>query len=163
MVKRTRPCLGALAVAAALACAAPAQGDAPQIDPDSPAGTEYQLPLDRAREEAGAGRGGATGGGTGGPSGGSAREVPLFGEGVEPSSSSPQPSQPRGGSASASDPATTATAELADAAPPETVRAQAPSPDGGGSELVAVGAGAGGVLLLGGLAGLLLRRRSMAD
>ena len=167
MVKRTRPCLGALAVVAALASAAPAapaQGDAPQVDPDSPAGTEYQLPLDRAREEAGAGRGGGTGGGTGGSSGGSAGEAPLFGEGVEPNST-PQPSQPRGGSASASDPATTAKAEFSDAAPaatPETLRAQAPSPDGGGSELVAVGAGAGGVLLLGGLAGLLLRRRSMA-
>jgi len=148
-----------------LALAAPVQGQDPQVDPDSPAGTEYELPLDRAREEAGAGGGtggsissGGAGGGTGGSSssGGVTGEAPLFGEGVDASS---QPAKSQAGRGTDSDPSTVADVEPDDAAgTPETVRAQAAATDGGGGGLVAIGAG--GVLLLGGLAGLLWRRRS---
>lgn len=137
-----------------LALAAPAQGQDPRVDPDSPAGTEYELPLDRAREEAGAS--GVAGGSS--SSGGGTGEAPLFGEGVEATS---QTAKSQAGRGTDSDPSTVAGVEPDDAAgTPETVRAQAAAPDGGGGGLVAVGAGAGGVLLLGGLAGLLWRRRS---
>lgn len=154
MVKRTPPCLGALAVVAALACAAPAQGDAPQVDPDSPAGTEYQLPLDRAREEAGAGAGAdrsakAPGG-----------AAPLFGKGVERSESPPS-MKPPADSSSDSDPAKTPRTERdTRRSPTDRVRAQARSPETTGGALLTVGAGAGGVVLLGGMAGLMWRRRS---
>ena len=147
MTSRSHSLLAALVMC--LALAAPALGQDPQVDPDSPAGTEYELPLDRAREEAGAGAD------TGGSSSGATGETPLFGAGVEPSKS-----QARRGTDS--DPATVASVEPDDVTgTPGTVRAQAPAPDGGGGGLLAIGAGAGGVLLLGGLAGLLWRRRSM--
>jgi hypothetical protein len=132
-----------------------AQSGAPQVDPESPAGTEYELPLDRAREKAGGGTRGGTTAGDGGSG-----EAPLFGEGVE--------REDRAGAGGTATDGTTQTASSsrsrngeASTATPATVRAQAPSPDGGGSGLLAVAAGAGGVLVLGGLAGVLWRRRSM--
>jgi hypothetical protein len=60
-----------------LAVAAPpavAQQDGVFVDPDSPAGKEYAVPIDQAR-------GDAAGGGDAGPG-----EEPLFGEGIEPPS-----------------------------------------------------------------------------
>ena len=45
-----------------------------QVDPDSPAGVEYKLPLEEARRDAGPD---ASGGGGGGP-------TPLFGAGIRP-------------------------------------------------------------------------------
>ena len=157
MLRRRQHCLGALAIALALAAPGPvhAQSDDPQVDPDSPAGIEYELPLDRAREEAG----GGTGGGTGTDAGGTAGAAPLFGEGVRSEAGANGAKSPRQGTDS--DPATTASVEPDGTGGTEAVvRAQAPSPDGGGGDLLAVGAGAGGVLLLGGLAGLAWRRRS---
>jgi hypothetical protein len=56
--------------------AASAQERGVFIDPDSPAGTEYAIPLDQARREA---AGGAAG--SGAPPG---REQPLFGAGIAP-------------------------------------------------------------------------------
>ena len=44
------------------------------IDPDSPAGTEYAIPLDQARREAAGARGG--------PGSATAAEQPLFGAGI---------------------------------------------------------------------------------
>ncbi len=154
-VRRHRSTLGllaALAVALALAPATAcwAQGADPQVDPDSPAGTEYELPIDSARERAS----------SGGPrTSGSAGRAPLFGEGVRPpaagagtgraSSTTPAPPPATGGPA---DPERTT---------PDAVRAQAPAPDSGGGAVAAIAAGGAGVLLLGGLAGLAWRRRSM--
>ncbi len=51
-----------------------------QVDPDSPAGVEYKLPLEQARRDAAPGAGGSgvgprSGGGSGGP-------APLFGAGI---------------------------------------------------------------------------------
>jgi len=152
MLQRLLPWLGALALSLAVATPAAAQSD-PQVDPDSPAGTEYQLPTDRARAEASGGRSPRTGGGAGG-------EAPLFGEGVAGRQSG---SAKQSGSSSGGGTSTTQKGEQPDLATstPDTVRAQARAPDGGSSGLAAIGAGAGGVLLLGGLAGLAWRRRSM--
>ena len=58
----------------------------PTLDPDSPAGVEYQLPLDRAREDAvGGGGSGGGGGGFGGSAEGTAGAgAGLFGSGIKP-------------------------------------------------------------------------------
>jgi hypothetical protein len=162
MRKSTRCLFGAFTAALAVAASgnAQAQSDDPQVDPNSPAGTEYQLPLDRAREEAGGGRGG---GGTRG-SGGS-RQAALFGEGVEPRRPVGTGASSSGtGAGSSTQTAGASEAQEQDSAgsAPATVRAQAPAPDGGGSGLLAVGAGAVGVLVLGGRAGVLWRRHAVS-
>ena len=166
-----RPLL--LAGLCALALSAPAQD--PQVAPGSPAGTEYQLPVDRAREEAGGGSGGESGGRPGGSDGsggsrgaGPSGEAPLFGAGVgekpttgAPSAKSAAHSKPtiKAGTKPDRGPTKAGAKPERGSSVPATVRAQAPAPDGGGG-LVAVGVGAGGVLLLGGLAGLAWRRRT---
>jgi len=59
--------------------------DPARLDPDSPAGVEYQLPLDQARRDAAPDPGGGGGGAGGGPpGGGSAEPTPLFGAGITP-------------------------------------------------------------------------------
>jgi len=147
-------CLSALVFAAP----AQAQDPHPQVDPDSPAGSEYQLPIDRAREQARE-RPDAPGTAEGR---GSTGEVPLFGSGVQ--SRRKEHKTPRASSAKADrdrDPARSAQLEPGLGTSTPEVRAQAPSPDDGGSGLVAIGGGALGVLLLGGLAGLAWRCRSV--
>jgi hypothetical protein len=69
----------ALAALVLLAAAPPAaaQEDGVFVDPDSPAGKEYAVPIDQARDE-------AAGGGNR-PAG----EEPLFGEGIEPAGGGP--------------------------------------------------------------------------
>ena len=153
---------GAIAVALTLAIPGTAwsQEDEVHVDPNSPAGVEYELPLDRARQEAGGGGGGGNTGSGGGSAGGATAtgETPLFGEGVVSDGSAPA----RDGGASRS--AGESTGSDGRPAPtPPTVRAQAPSPDDGGGALLAVVGGAGGVLALGALAGLLWRRRSPVE
>lgn len=66
-----------LATVAAFALLAPAASAKEEVhfDPDSPAGKEYALPLEQARDEA------AGVGKSDGPAG---EKAPLFGEGVEP-------------------------------------------------------------------------------
>ena len=60
----------------ALPAAAAAQPSGVIVDPESPAGTEYAIPLEEARRH---------GSGGGDPrAGGEARGQPLFGEGIEP-------------------------------------------------------------------------------
>lgn len=74
----------AIACALLAASAAPATAqERVQLDPDSPAGVEYQLPLDRARLEAAPSRGASrpSSGGDGGSG------VPLFGAGIAPGGS----------------------------------------------------------------------------
>lgn len=139
-----------LSILCTLALVSPVQAQDPQVDPGSPAGTEYQLPVDRAREEAG----GASGSGNS-QDRGTTTQAPLFGSGVESEKSSSA-----GKSGTESERATVAGDERV--ATPETVLADAPSPDRGGA-LVAVSGGAIGVLLLGGVAGLAWRRRSSSS
>jgi hypothetical protein len=177
-----RRCLAPwLAALAAIAFAAPAPvaaaakaphapaAQAPQVDPNSPAGTEYQLPVDRAREQAGGGSGGST------PTSG---DRPLFGTGVRQ-----KKTRAHGGRGSESDASTSTSSRGGAGTPkhsrggagmstsmgeqpslgassPEILRSQAPAPDGGATQLLAIGAGGAGVLVLGGLAGLAWRRRA---
>lgn len=70
-----------------------AAAQAPSYQPDSPAGTEYAIPLDEARKTGGASAGtNATRGSSGGPTGGSASDAndqsALFGEGIAPAKKS---------------------------------------------------------------------------
>lgn len=140
-----------LAIALIPAPGAMAQGLSPQVDRDSPAGIEYQLPLDRAREEAA--------GALQPEDRGADDSVPLFGVGVKPAI----PRTPRAATDGATSNAKRPTRKRAGAAPttPTIVRAQAPPPGDAGTGLLAVGAAAAGVLLLGSLAGLVWRRRAM--
>ena len=83
-MRRLVPVLALLALTAPPAAAQSGS----QPDPDSPAGVEYQLPLDRVREETrgeggSPGRGGSAGGGEGGQAGAAGSDAPLFGAGIE--------------------------------------------------------------------------------
>jgi hypothetical protein len=155
--------LGALLLVLALGMPGPAaaRGAGVQVDPSSPAGTEYQLPTDRAREQAG-GSGGSTG-----ASSGAAGEAPLFGAGVEDKTPpprarrKPRPSDSTKRTASPSADTPTTTSEQPDVGnrTQQPVRALAPATGGGGGMLAVAGT-AGGVLLIGTLAGLAWRRRT---
>lgn len=155
--------LGLGALVLVLALGMPAHGAGVHVDPSSPAGTEYQLPTDRAREQAG-----ASGEAKGAP-GGAGGEAPLFGAGVEDKTPPPPARRkPRSrdhtkktASRSADMPATTSGQAGLGERTPQPVRALAPAPDGGGSGgMLAVAGAAAGVLLLGALAGLAWRRRT---
>ena len=144
----------ALAVSLALATPAAAKDGAPKVAPDSPAGTEYQLPVDHARNK------GSSGGGSS-PSSGTPGGAPLFGAGVEARTPRPATKRQRAaGAAPARTKRPSADRTGRPATTPATIRARAAAPDGGGGGLLAIGAGAAGVLLIGGLAGLALRQRS---
>jgi hypothetical protein len=148
----------ALTCLCTLALTAPAQAEHPQVDPDSPAGSEYQLPVDRVRQQARE-RTGAAGAARGR---GSSSEAPLFGSGVQPSKPEQRKPRPAGATGAADrDPPRGADREPRLGTGTPAVRAQVPAPDDGGSGLVAIGGGALGVLLLGGLAGLAWRRRTV--
>ena len=71
---------------------ATAQDDGVHVDPNSPAGKEYALPLDSARRDAG---GGATSGG-----GTSSYSAPLFGVGISERGGSSSGREGKSGSAS---------------------------------------------------------------
>lgn len=135
-----------LLICMSLALTAPVRARQRQLNRESPAGTEYQLPIDRAREQA---SGGSQDAGTSG-------EAPLFGAGV--------PEKPRSmstKSGSDSDPATSAVVESDPGTrQPQTMRPQVPALDGGARDRIASAGAAFGVLLLGGLAGLAWRRRT---
>ena len=154
-----------LCALAVTATAATAAEDEIFVDPGSPSGKEYALPIDSARQQAAAeARGGKTSG---------TKQTPLFGEGVDDRSASNSGSDAGGGSgddggaspagAGAGKASQTSTTRspgtAADGGTPITARAQAASPEGGLGTIAIIGAGAG-VLLLGGAIGLLLRRRA---
>jgi len=147
--------LSVLALAAPVALA---QDDEVFVDPGSPSGKEYALPVDSARKQAakdGRKRSSKT------------QAAPLFGEGVGGGSDDAKASGSAGASGSRddgdSDGGSTgqtggsgADSAQAGAA---TLKAQATSPDGGSGLAAVLGVGAG-VLALGAGIGLLLRRRS---
>lgn len=127
----------------AVAPAAGAQEPSPQVDRGSPAGIEYQLPIQRAREKA-----------TGDAPGASSGTAPRFGVGIEKPAGkraggrrdrakvgATAPEEPRGG-----------------ASPPQIVRTQAAAAGDGGGGLLRIAAAGASALLLGALAGLCWRR-----
>jgi hypothetical protein len=172
----------ALAVAIASAMLAPgavrAQSLPPgvHLDPGSPAGHEYQIPIPSARSE--------TAGGTPGRPGAGGSSPPLFGVGITPAAAGS--SSPRSGSASSGGSGKAANAGGGGSRPSHTAAAGAAAPGGGGdppspgaasaptaprvlrsavshaggSSWVALVIGGVLVLVLGGGGGLALGRRS---
>lgn len=181
---------GLLVLLCALAATAPvaaAQDDEVFVDPGSPSGKEYAIPIDRAREQAGKSTKKRSG----------SQKAPLFGEGIggngdggTPPASRRDPAAEAGVDRASKDAARSARIERrksreaaarkakaaaqaktqeaaagAGAREPElvrarTLRAQAAAPDGGIGVGAIIAAGLG-VLLVGGLIGLWLRRRAM--
>ena len=150
-----------LCALALTASAAAAAEDEVFVDPGSPSGKEYALPIDSARKQA-AGDARNTSSGS--------QATPLFGEGVDRDAGSAGGSGSghsdvdggsRRGGASGDGGGETSSPQRADpdGGTPVTARAQAASPDGGSGTIAIIGAGAG-VLLLGGAIGLVLRRRA---
>ena len=143
---------------AVIAPAAFAADDEIFVDPGSPSGKEYALPVHRARQQAAGDRQGAKG----------ATSAPLFGEGVDAARSGATAGGRSGRSTDASD----ASAGSSDAgasrdrgasaqqAAPKTLKAQAAAPDGGIGDAAIIGGVSVGVLLLGAVIGVLLRRRA---
>jgi len=153
-----RGLLFALCALALSAPAAVAADDEIFVDPGSPSGKEYALPIDRARKEAARDTKGAKD-----AKGQSA--TPLFGEGVD-AASTPGASGRRagGGGKAAADDASTGAAGTTGAGSretaPKTLKAQAAAPDGGIGVAAIIGGVSVGVLLLGAAIGVLLRRRA---
>ena len=143
-----------LAVVAVLCCAmappgAQAQEPGVHIDPQSPAGTEYALPLVQARGDNAAPRsGGSTGGGSAAQPGAAPAR---FGAGIGDGKND-------GGSSGGGRPRhRTAPGRGGAAAPPRDIATAAAQPDSTSPVI----AGLAGLVLLAGLGlGLLLRRRS---
>ncbi|HEV2060394.1 MAG TPA: hypothetical protein VGR11_13645 [Solirubrobacteraceae bacterium] len=151
---------------------AAAQEDKVFVDPGSPSGKEYALPIDRAREQ---------GSSTQRQPQKLREKAPLFGEGVEggvrnttspptPKSSAKEAKAERKAGSTSADAReeeaaarekAAAAAEARDLARTRALRAQAAAPEGGTGVIAVVGAGVV-VLLVGGLIGLWLRRRSAA-
>jgi len=152
-----RGLLFALCALALSAPAAVAADDEIFVDPGSPSGKEYALPIDRARKEAARDTKGAKD-----AKGQSA--TPLFGEGVD-AASTPGASGRRaggGGKAAADDanPSAAGTGAGSRETAPKTLKAQAAAPDGGIGVAAIIGGVSVGVLLLGAAIGVLLRRRA---
>jgi len=152
----------AAVAALVLALTAPmavAQEDGVFVDPDSPSGKEYVLPIDQARRDAA---------GTGGRPPVPGRPTPAFGEGVRPDRGPDRASDPRGGTQAS-------TAPGAESAPTIASAQRAQEREGIDRALTKASVGGDGgesegslVLLMGGLvvmavgvaAGLFLRRRT---
>lgn len=153
-------CAFTVIASVAVAPVAVAQEDGVTVDPGSPSGKEYALPIDRARAQA------AKSGG----SGSDAQKAPIFGEGVDGDGAGPTAGRrgsaaDRGSSASGrgSGPddlesgGSGSSDDSASANDRRLLRAQAA--EGGLGIGASIGAGIG-ILLIGGLIGLWLRRRA---
>jgi hypothetical protein len=122
------------------------------VDPDSPSGKEYVIPLEGVRRDASSG-GAAGDTSSGGSSGGGAAAAPLFGEGISSEGSRGTGSSGGGKSGKKS--------AKKDSLAERTARSTLASAPGGGSgdsATAETGAIALAVLLAGGALGLLLRR-----
>ncbi len=140
-----------------MAPAAVAQDDEIFVDPGSPSGKEYALPVESARQQAAKDAPERSS---------SAQPAPLFGEGVDAGSTDgaggAAPGADEGDGASGGGfnaDADAGTPSAQGAARTATLKAQAAAPDGGIGLAAVIGVGAG-VLLLGGAIGVLLRRRA---
>lgn len=153
-----------VAVVAALMLTAPAgaQEDGVFIDPDSPSAKEYDLPFESERRQADPGQN---------PSDGivqGERDSPLFGAGIgsgdeEEGGTTKSRSEERGdgaGGGSSSSKQLEVARDDDDDAVLRAATSNPGAPDGGIGVPLTIGGLAVGVLMLGGVAGLLLRRRA---
>jgi hypothetical protein len=160
----------ALVCVVAGACPAGASAQAPgvHVDPESPTGREYDIPIERARREAAPTPGTAAGGSR-------STGAPLFGEGIgDPSGSTGASAAGAQDLAAGSASSSRSSAAAASRRPPApatsrrravppvvaaAIRQPGAPPGGAGTSLAIWGAGAL-VIGFGVLAGMLLRRRS---
>jgi len=164
-VRGSRICFAALGLALVAPVPAAAQSDGVFVDPDSPTAKQYAIPLESARRQAdpgGDGRlapPGARPPGTGAP--------PLFGDGIVATSSARRGSSsgnPGGATrgtkrdSSSSSPSTAGSTDSS--SPVEAAVTNPGAPSSGIESTLLIAAGAALVLLIGGLAGFVLRRRS---
>lgn len=166
--RRLLPLALAVAIGASPAAPALAQGGGVTIEPGSPSGKEYAIPLESARRDAARG-----GGDEVVPTQQGERSAPLFGEGVGDDDDGRAETAPSGGSGSkgtAPDRGSKQGSERPERAAgggggvqdaitgTRTVRASVP--DGGLGSAATIGAVALSVLLLGGVLGSIARRRN---
>jgi hypothetical protein len=137
------------------------------VDPDSPTGKQYQLPLESARRQADPGSDGRTAPPGARPTGTGA--AALFGEGIASarragkgsdtgrSGGKAKPSGTTGGSNGSS---ASTTLDSPSSSTLQSAVSHPGAPSGGIGSTLLIAAGGGLVLLIGGLAGFVIRRRS---
>jgi hypothetical protein len=158
----TRRTLLALALALACTVGGPATPAIAQsgvtVDPGSPSGKEYAIPLTSARRDAAAGGKTSTT-----PKSGSKASSPLFGEGVGDPAGSSSGSKPRGNGPSKgqrkSRTRSTPRAPGSNVVDRAVRPVAASVPNGGSGSTLTIAAVALSVLLLGGVIGSIARRR----
>jgi hypothetical protein len=138
-----------------LAAPAPAQEEGVFIDPDSPSAKEYRIPLESERRQADPSQEPSSEIVQG------ARSSPIFGAGIvaKGAGSDRNRAQESGAATDGAEPSSAGKPAEADAAILKAATSNPGPPAGGVGMPLTVGGVAAGVLLLGGLAGLLLRRR----
>ena len=169
-----RPAGGTALATLLLSIASPvaaAQESGVTVDPSSPSSKEYSLPFEEAREQADPN--------SGAKSRDSKPKASAFGEGVESQTTTPGEASGDGGNAPKSDrdddsrnrgdsaSAGSSSGSGGDGGPPaakaEPTSAASPDVDSGSGEMLAVGAIGSGILILGVVCGLFVRRRLLAD
>lgn len=156
-------------VGLALLAPAPAvaHGGGVFVDPDSPTGKQYQLPLESARRQADPGSDGRLAPPGARPSG--TGPAALFGEGIAKashagkrsgSSGSAGQSKPDGKAGGSNGSSSSPKMDSGSSSSVQAAVSNPGAPSGGIGSTLLIAAGGGLVLLIGGLAGFLLRRRS---
>jgi hypothetical protein len=166
-VRGSRTTVAAIGLALLAPTPAVAQSDGVFVDPDSPTGKQYQLPLESARRQADPSSDGRIAPPGARPSG--TGPAALFGEGIATASRAGKPSS-SGGSGGKSKPGGTAggsngstsapTTDSGSSNPVQAAVSNPGAPSGGVGSTLLIAAGGGLVLLIGGLAGFVIRRRS---
>jgi hypothetical protein len=140
--------MAALVLAAMAAPAAHGQGPGVTVDPNSPAGKEYAIPIEKARRD-------AVGAGVTRTPSGQTPAPPTFGEGITPARAASRSSRPRSGGAG-SHPASSSGSPTPGPSAAAEAATQRIAPSSSTSAWLLAGGGAVGVLLLAGaLAGAL--------
>ena len=141
---------------------AAAQSDGVFVDPDSPTAKQYAIPLESARRQADPDGDGQVAPPGGRPPG--TDPAALFGEGIASASRAGKSSKSkRSGSKSDSKAGGTASDGASSSGSKDPVQAAVSNPgapSGGVGSTLLIAAGGGLVLLIGGLAGFVLRRRA---
>ncbi len=146
-----------------------AQDGGIQVDPDSPSGTEYKLPLEGARQDAQRDHGRDAGPGS--PAGRRPAPAPAFGEGIETpaaDATTKRDGERSRGERSEGDGETAGSGGTEAATGTNEAQATTPSSTtkrakGPGSALLAVGVIAAGLLVAGAAIGVLIRRHARAE
>jgi len=150
--------LAALLAALLLPASAAAQDDGVFVDPDSPTGKQYAIPLESARRQADPAGDGRLAPPGERPTGTTA--APLFGEGIARARGSASKRSSKEQSSKASRPGQKENANSATEGPLKAAVNNPGAPSGGIGPTLLIAGGGALVLLLGAIVGFLMRRRS---